>query len=301
MMMKSSQVSFVVCGNFGPTRGFERLLANWLQCPNGAVLYLQGKDNEFKEHLKNLKTAKILLQKNALVFIDAVPEEKIIESLKSYDVGIIPYEPFCLNNKYCFPNKTTQYLKAGLPILANDLPVIKRVFKNTGAGLIINFKNTKLFRQAILLYTNTEFLRKAKVAALKLHENHLNWEKVSQKFYETLETSQKVSHLRNDLNKSASFSKNQYIFTEQIFLSIAQNKKYKKKPFIEPYYNSRQLTNSLTCLFIAKCIFYFWIQLLKNNPLNYPKNILNAVRPARLKYGVFERYDSIVKRRLSPI
>ena len=163
-------VSFVVCANFGPTRGFEVLIRNWLDCPKNAVLYLQGKDNDFKSYLLNLESSKKLIEKKQLFFPDAVAEHDIVKSLGQYNVGIIPYEPVCLNNKFSCPNKTSQYLKAGLPILSNDLPVVKRILKNSGAGYCIDFRNKKEFLKKISFFINKKNIIVANRAAKNLHK-----------------------------------------------------------------------------------------------------------------------------------
>lgn len=54
----------------------------------------------------------------------------------SADGGIIPYQAECLNNYYCTPNKLFEYLGAGLPILATDLPELRRFVDGYGIGLI---------------------------------------------------------------------------------------------------------------------------------------------------------------------
>jgi hypothetical protein len=298
--MKYSQVSFVVCGNFGPTRGFERLLANWLQCPSEAVLCLQGNDSEFKDYLKNLKATKILLRKKTLVFVDAVPVEKIIDSLKSYDVGIIPYEPVCLNNKYCFPNKTSQYLKAGLPIIANNLPAVERILNKTGAGISVNFRNRRQFTNIIRLYTNKRLLQASKLAAFNLHKHEVCWEKASEKFYDTIQKMTTSSFcVDKEIVCKRKASKN--LFYEQVFKRLREPKDDYKGTSCHPLLNSRQLLFSLLCLLIAKGVFYFWAQLMKESPTHYPYHVLSRIKPTNVKLGVFERYDSIVKRILSPI
>jgi glycosyltransferase involved in cell wall biosynthesis len=54
----------------------------------------------------------------------------------SADAGIIPYPALdLLNQYYCTPNKTFEFLVAGLPIVANDLPELRRFVADQGAGI----------------------------------------------------------------------------------------------------------------------------------------------------------------------
>lgn len=298
-MIKES-ISFVVCGNIGPTRGFEQLIKNWKYCPKEACLYIQGKDNDFKTYLQNLKSTQNLIKGKSLFFPAAVRENEIISSIKKYDVGIIPYEPVCLNNKYCFPNKFSQYLKAGLPILANKLPAVARILKGTGAGLSVDFKNEDEFLSVIRYFVEKANLKKAKEAALFLHQKRICWEITSKPFYNSLEiTSGPIPTQKNhnfQLSKTS-----EYYFTKKFFQKSRKIKKSENTFFIGPHYNSRQLLFMLLCLLIAKIIFHFNCRLLKNKPTNYPMKVFFGIRPTLLKIGVFERYDSIVKKRLSPI
>lgn len=297
-MIKES-ISFLVCGNIGPTRGFEQLIKNWQKCPKEAILYIQGKDNDFKTYLQNLKSTQNLIKGKSLFFPAAVRENEIISSIKKYDVGIIPYEPLCLNNKYCFPNKFSQYLKAGLPILANKLPVVARILKGTGAGFSVDFKNEDAFLSVIRYFADAANLKKAKEAALVLHQNKICWEVTSKPFYDSLKiTSFPIPPQKNHNLKLSKTSK--FHFTKR-FSEKIRKKKTANTFFVKPHYNSRQLIFSLLCLFIAKVIFYFNCQLLKNEPTKYPMKVFLGIRPILLKIGVFERYDSIVKKWLSPI
>lgn len=282
--MKALQVSFVFCGNFGPTRGLEVLIQNWLKCPPNAILYLQGKDNDFKLYLSNLASSKKLIEKKQLFFPDAVKEINIVESLKRYDVGVIPYEPVCLNNKYCCPNKTSQYLKAGLPVLANNLPAVRRILGNNGAGIIVNFRDTKKFLKFVEYFLKEENIVASKKAAEKLHRVFC-WEKTSEEFYKSLAVSGKKYKETKIYKHCIKEKKQQFYFSSKIFRLQAKNHRSsflenttrreenksmnltkKAKNFlgyIRPFYNSRQLTFSLACLLAAKIIFYLQHQLLK--------------------------------------
>jgi glycosyltransferase involved in cell wall biosynthesis len=60
-------------------------------------------------------------------FHAAVPQNELLELTAAADAGVIPYQATCLNNHYCTPNKLFEFIAAGLPILATDLPEIRRL------------------------------------------------------------------------------------------------------------------------------------------------------------------------------
>jgi glycosyltransferase involved in cell wall biosynthesis len=65
----------------------------------------------------------------------AVPQSELVAFSSSADAGIIPYQATCLNNYYCTPNKLFEFIAAGLPILASDLPELRRMVQSQDIGL----------------------------------------------------------------------------------------------------------------------------------------------------------------------
>lgn len=64
------------------------------------------------------------------------------EDLPAYtsdaDAGLILFRNTCLNHYYSLPNKLYEYMMAGIPIIASDLPEIARVLKEGDFGLLID-------------------------------------------------------------------------------------------------------------------------------------------------------------------
>ena len=66
----------------------------------------------------------------------AVSQKRLIDFTASADIGVIPYQASCLNTYYCTPNKLFEYMAAGLPILANDLPELRRIIDSYHIGCV---------------------------------------------------------------------------------------------------------------------------------------------------------------------
>jgi glycosyltransferase involved in cell wall biosynthesis len=64
-----------------------------------------------------------------------VPPQDLITVAASADVGLIPYEPYGLNNLYSTPNKLFEYMSAGLPIAASRLPELTRFIQSHDMGV----------------------------------------------------------------------------------------------------------------------------------------------------------------------
>lgn len=73
-------------------------------------------------------------QSGRILFKEAVPQLDVINWTAGADMGIIPYPAVDLNTHFCTPNKLFEYVQAGLPILANDLPELRRFVSGMGLG-----------------------------------------------------------------------------------------------------------------------------------------------------------------------
>lgn len=69
-------------------------------------------------------------------FHAAVPQNELLALTAAADAGVIPYQATCLNNRYCTPNKLFEFIAAGLPVLASDLPEIQRFVDGQQIGLV---------------------------------------------------------------------------------------------------------------------------------------------------------------------
>lgn len=69
-------------------------------------------------------------------FHAAVPQNELLALTAAADAGVIPYQATCLNNHYCTPNKLFEFIAAGLPVLATDLPEIRRILEGQKIGLV---------------------------------------------------------------------------------------------------------------------------------------------------------------------
>lgn len=87
-----------------------------------------------------LRKLEIIVKKNNLssrvYFHPAVPQNLLISYTQAADVGVIPYQPTCLNNYLCTPNKLFEYIAAGIPVLASDLPEIRGLIQKHDIGIV---------------------------------------------------------------------------------------------------------------------------------------------------------------------
>ncbi len=82
-------------------------------------------------------------------FHPAVAQDDLLRYSASADLGIIPYRPTCLNNLYCTPNKLFEYVAATVPMLASDLPELRRLIAGNAIGLMVDTASAEAIARAI--------------------------------------------------------------------------------------------------------------------------------------------------------
>lgn len=79
----------------------------------------------------------------------AVPQRDLLEITAAADAGVIPYQAICLNNFYCTPNKLFEFIAAGLPILASDLPELRRIVSGNEIGRVADLSSVPSMANSI--------------------------------------------------------------------------------------------------------------------------------------------------------
>ena len=90
-----------------------------------------------------------LLLASHVHFVDAVPQLQLVAWTMSADAGIIPYVETCLNNRLCTPNKLYEFIAAGLPILASDLPELRIMVHDNSFGIVAQMSGPEQIARAI--------------------------------------------------------------------------------------------------------------------------------------------------------
>ena len=67
---------------------------------------------------------------------EAVDSDNLINFTSSADLGLCLIEDLCLSYRFCLPNKFFEYAMAGLPILASDLPEMRKLVEEYDCGVI---------------------------------------------------------------------------------------------------------------------------------------------------------------------
>jgi glycosyltransferase involved in cell wall biosynthesis len=73
-----------------------------------------------------------------VIFRAPVALGELLAHTRSADIGLVLYEGRGLNYRYALPNKLFEYIMAGVPVLASDLPEMRAIVAPRGVGRLID-------------------------------------------------------------------------------------------------------------------------------------------------------------------
>lgn len=183
--LNTDETIFLFQGSFSSERGLEFMLNCWVEMPKelNLVLWIRGPFGEYRNGLITL--AKSLgIHNKSVFFKDSVKESELIMKASEAHVGVIPYEPVSINNKYCCPNKLSQYMQAGLAILHNDLEFINDMVAKANCGKMYSSKSKKSFIDAVrFLAENRKRLAEYSRNGQKFVMEEYSWEQYEHYLY----------------------------------------------------------------------------------------------------------------------
>jgi glycosyltransferase involved in cell wall biosynthesis len=132
-----------------PNRGLDNLIKTWPvllpQLPE-AHLVIVG-DGLLKPELEML-VSELKLEK-AITFTGRVSFDYVASYIKGFDITVIPHV-VNEHTRHTIPHKLFQYIAMGKPVVAADIPPIRRILNDTGAGIIVENWSPSGFADAIL-------------------------------------------------------------------------------------------------------------------------------------------------------
>jgi glycosyltransferase involved in cell wall biosynthesis len=117
-------------------------------------------------------------------FIPKVPWKVLLKYTKSADVGLSLDKNTNLNYRFSLPNKLFDYISAGIPIIASDLPEVKKIVFRNRCGIIISEVTPENISNALSeLKDNPVKLAELRKNAVETSKK-INWEIESEKVKE---------------------------------------------------------------------------------------------------------------------
>lgn len=111
--------------------------------------------------LRNTKVLDELSASGVLDLVQQVPFSEVVRRLHESDIGINLVLPIDTAHYLAAPQKLYEYMAAGLPIVAADVPTIHRVITEADCGVLVDPSSPKDIAAALTKLTQDAELRKA--------------------------------------------------------------------------------------------------------------------------------------------
>jgi glycosyltransferase involved in cell wall biosynthesis len=116
-------------------RGLEQAIAALAQAPAVELRAVGPGSPSYRQRLSTLAEEHGVLGRVRLS--PAVPPERLVDEIAPAAAGAALIQPACLSYALSLPNKLFEYLAAGLPILASDVPTIREFVERHQVGLVV--------------------------------------------------------------------------------------------------------------------------------------------------------------------
>jgi glycosyltransferase involved in cell wall biosynthesis len=115
-----------------PARGCEVLLDAIQRLPGAHLAFLGDPEPGYGEVLRQGIRARGLEERVTL--LASVPLEDLLAHTAEADVGVTLLQDTCANHRLALPNKLFEYIAAGVPVVASELPEMRSLIERHGVG-----------------------------------------------------------------------------------------------------------------------------------------------------------------------
>ena len=167
-------------GGFHLGRGLEEMVAAALLQKEVAVV-LQG-FGPLEAPLRRLAEE----QRAPVEFLPKAPYRELTDICCQADIGVMPVLPDCLNSYYCSPNKMFDYMMAGLPVLAADLPEMAALSQQCENAVLYDAYSPNDLAEKLVALSRSPRLAEMALASRRWAESTYNWESESARLVDLL-------------------------------------------------------------------------------------------------------------------
>ncbi|WP_414578357.1 glycosyltransferase [Anabaena sp. CCY 9402-a] len=159
-------------------RNIETIVEGVKWFPKDTCLAIIGYGN-YESTLREIAKQQGVADK--VFFLGQVPSDEMLNYSAGADVGVIPYQAIDDNHLYCSPNKFFEYVLAGVPIIAEDLPFFRLMNEKYGMVETTNMGSPEALGKLISdLINDTSRLYSLRENCYHASQE-LNWVKESEK------------------------------------------------------------------------------------------------------------------------
>ncbi len=105
-----------------------------------------------------------------------LPYDQMYARMNEGGIGLLVFQPHYYNVSIGLPNKLFDYMQLGLPIVASDLPEIRKVINDAQCGILVDPTNVcEIARSIAYLIDNPEEAQEMGANGKSAVENNYNW------------------------------------------------------------------------------------------------------------------------------
>ena len=117
-------------------------------------------------------------------FLPLLPNPELIEATRDAALGLVLNEHINLSKEYALANKITEYMAAGIPVLASESKEHYRVLEDAKCGIVQNFGSAAELGEKINTIINGSELMEMSKNGEAAFKSTYNWENYEQDFDE---------------------------------------------------------------------------------------------------------------------
>ena len=184
---KGSEVSIVHAGSlrwgYASVQFIESIPIILQEAPNVKFVVIGGTSSE----ISNMQLIDRLIDNGKLILIPRISHEKVINILLQSDIGISLVLPLDQTHILAMPRKIFEYLAAGLPVVAANVPTLKEIIESSNCGVLVDPSSPESIAQGVLrLITNNSLRKEFGENGRMSCENKYNWNNESKKLQNLL-------------------------------------------------------------------------------------------------------------------
>jgi glycosyltransferase involved in cell wall biosynthesis len=128
-------------------RGCETLVRAVAALPDAHAVFLGYGDEAVADGLRAI--ARTAGATGRVHFVPSVVPERLLARTAEADVGVALLEDTCENHRLALPNKLFEYAAAGVPVVASDLPEMRRTVERLGLGETVDARDPEAVAAAL--------------------------------------------------------------------------------------------------------------------------------------------------------
>lgn len=187
----ASEVDFpqklvVFHGYFMPGRALEKIISAMSLVEDREIRLMLIGNGPLQGILRS--RVETLQLQNRIQFHDILPVEQLLTFIRRATLGLAILEPISLNHQNALPNKFFEYIHAGLPVLASNIPTLQQYIDRYAVGRTVDPGDAPAIARALTEMVNDHAKLEIWRNNCRLAADELNWEKESEKLKNIYQT-----------------------------------------------------------------------------------------------------------------